>query len=485
MCNSSAHRTEEQRLQALLNYQQRLLPDPTQQDTFKQISLTRPPATVRANRLSPQFDQVLSSLQQLGTTPSWCSEAFELPASIQPPGHSLEHQLGALYVQAKATTLAVETLAPHPGERVLDMAASPGGKTVQLADRMANTGLLLANDVHPKRMPALVGNLERCGVHNAIISRASGTLLARYFHNYFDRILLDAPCSGDGIIRKDRSMLRYWSPSDAQRKSQLQKGLLRAAFHMLRPGGTLVYSTCALTLEENEDSLLGLWHKFSHQIEVLPVDRIEPTPLPPQLAADYPVSFSRFVRVWPHLHNTEGAFVAHLRKTAPTTWTPIADDANTWLAKDQAGPEEARRQLEKRWGFSLPDPPGQTLTTNQRYLSLQPAQTEQFSRHFPYFLKAGMHVGRRHKEYYYLSQQAITLWGDSMAGPRIELTWDQVCQLFKDSTIELAAPLPRRGEVLCSFGPWTLCRGLIEADRKILKSMLPKSLRTQALWHLS
>ena len=263
------------KLQALLQYIGRLLPNDQERAAFDQCSRTPPPASLRLNALQAQTRHVRPHLLQRGQSVPWCSEGFALPESDASLGQTIEHAMGAYYVQAKAPMLAVEVLAPQPGERVLDLCAAPGGKATQIAARMQNSGLLLANELQRKRMPALVGNLERCGVANHVLTQAPGTMLARYFPNFFDRILVDAPCSGDGIVRKDQSMLTYWSPQDAQRLAQQQKGLLRAAYAMLRPGGTLVYSTCSLSLEENEEVLLGLLRRYREDVAILPIPEFE------------------------------------------------------------------------------------------------------------------------------------------------------------------------------------------------------------------
>ena len=271
------------KLRALLGHIGHLLPDEQERQAFYRSAHTPPPASLRLNTLQSQSQVLLPHLRQSGEGVPWCEEAFVLPASKKGLGQMLEHAMGAYYIQAKAPMLAVSVLAPQPGERVLDLCAAPGGKTTQIAAQMQNSGLLLANEIQSKRMPALVGNLERCGVANYILSQAPGAMLARYFHNFFDRILVDAPCSGDGIVRKDQNMLKYWSPQDAQRLAQQQIGLLRAAYHMLRPGGTLVYSTCSLSLEENEEVLLGLLRRYGQEVEIRPIDSVESLPLPAPL----------------------------------------------------------------------------------------------------------------------------------------------------------------------------------------------------------
>ena len=311
---------------------------------------------------------------------------------------------------------------------------------------MQNSGLLLANEPQRKRMPALVGNLERCGVANHVLTQAPGTMLTRYFPNFFDRVLVDAPCSGDGIVRKDQNMLTYWSPQDAQHLAQQQKGLLRAAYQMLRPGGTLVYSTCSLSLEENEEVLLGLLRRYKEDVAILPITEFEGPPLPNALATQFPAEFTRCVRVWPHHHDTEGAFVVRLSKRAPT---PSLEDAPDWAASttDPAA-AESRRAIEDRWSGTLPCPSDQIFTLSNRHLCRQPALGPAIQEHLPYFVRGGMKVARPHKGYHYLSQQTVALWGHLMQGPSIELSWAQLQDLFAgrplycDPPTGLKAPPP-------------------------------------------
>ena len=196
-------------------------------------------------------------------------------------------------------------------------------------------------------------------------------MLTRYFPNFFDRILVDAPCSGDGIVRKDRNMLTYWSPQDAQHLAQQQKGLLRAAYQMLRPGGTLVYSTCSLSLEENEEVLLGLLRRYKEDVAILPIAEFAGPPLPDALAAQFPAEFARCIRVWPHHHDTEGAFVARLSKRAPT---PSLEDAPDWdTSTTDPAAAESRRAIEDRWNGTLPCPSDQIFTLSSRHLCRQPS----------------------------------------------------------------------------------------------------------------
>ena len=462
------------KLQALLQYIGRLLPNDQERTAFYQCSRTPPPASLRLNALQTQARYVRSHLHQRGQIVPWCSEGFSLPESDASLGQTIEYAMGAYYVQAKAPMLAVEVLAPQPGERVLDLCAAPGGKATQIAVRMQNSGLLVANEPQRKRMPALVGNLERCGVANHVLTQAPGTMLTRYFPNFFDRILVDAPCSGDGIVRKDKNMLTYWSPQDAQRLAQQQKGLLRAAYQMLRPGGTLVYSTCSLSLEENEEVLLGLLRRYGEDVAILPIAEFEGPPLPDALADQFPAEFARCVRVWPHHHDTEGAFVARLSKRAPT---PSLEDAPAWdTSVTDPAAAESRRAIEDRWSGALPCPSDQIFTLSNRHLCRQPALGPAIQEHLPHFVRGGMKVARPHKGYHYLSQQTVALWGHLMQGPSIELNWSQLQELFEGRPLYCDPPTGLKGEIFCRFGPWTVCRAIAREEGRLIEGMLPRAL---------
>lgn len=476
---------EAARLEALLAHLEQLLPAGEQRAAFRRATLEAPPPTLRLNPLRLQPRALEAWLRQGAEAVPWCAQAFVLADSEQRLGSTLEHALGAFYLQAKAPSLAVEALDPQPGEKVLDLAAAPGGKATQIAARLGNTGLLLVNEPAGSRMPALVGNLERCAVGNVVLSKAPGVLLARHFHNYFDRVLLDAPCSGDGVLCKDTRMLDYWSPEEAAHKAQQQKGLLRAAFHMLRPGGVLVYSTCSLSLTENEEVLSALLRRHGTHIEVLPVAGLAPAALPPEVASRFPEDFARMRRIWPHLHRTEGAFVAALRKRESTAWEVVEGDASEWEeANEEGAAAPVRAALEERWGFELALPAGQALVLEGRHLTMEPRLAAGMRAHLPYFVRAGLHLARRQKEHYFLSQGAVALWGDRMQGRRVQLEWGQIQALFRGEVLVLDPPVPQRGEVLCSFGEWTVCWGLIEEQGHRLRGMVPKWARKPKLERL-
>jgi 16S rRNA (cytosine1407-C5)-methyltransferase len=473
---------DDERLEKLLAHLQVLLPDASQVSQFRQAMLTEPGVDVRLSRLLPVARRFAPGLRSVSAPVPWCDDALRLPPELAAiVSHSLEFRLGALYLQAKATTLAVAALDPRPGELVLDLAAAPGGKATQIATVMGNTGLLVVNEPRHKRLASLVGNLERCGAHNTLVTSVLGAHLARCFHNVFDRVLLDAPCSGDGIVCKDRSMLRFWSPEDAVHKSAQQIGLLRAAFHMLRPGGRLVYSTCSLSTEENEDALLGLQKQFGRLVDIQVVPHIVDGDLAPEQLARYPEAFAGCARVWPHLHSTEGAFVAVIGKLGESEWFAVEEDAGPLLRHQSATPDAEGwlQRIAARWDFTPDMPPGYEVAAHGRHLDLRPAGAALLADR-AWYVRSGMRLASLHKNHFFLSQQAVSLWGAQAQQRRLDVDLDQLQSLFRGEPCPIESP-PLTGEVLCFHDELPICRGVVSRDGATLSGYVPKVARTVRL----
>ena len=261
-------------------------------------------------------------------------------------------------------------------------------------------------------------------MHNCVLTKAPGTVLARYFHNWFDRVLLDVPCSGDGILRKNEGVLRYWSPEDAVRKSQQQLGLARAAFHMLRPGGTLVYSSCSLSTEENEDVLLALLRTNPDQAEVTPIDqpdlgpRLRQTRLPPTRTA-----FAAWRASGPTASRRKEPASPGSASWLPTEWKVV--EAAAGRGDDPPALATNRGMLdglEERWGFRAPLPGDGTLTAEPRHLQVRPRSWATLAA-LPFYLRSGMKIASIHKGHPYLTHQAATLWGGGMTRRLLPLEW--------------------------------------------------------------
>ncbi len=249
----------------------------------------------------------------------WSRAGFYYPAEARPGPHPYFYA-GLYYIQEPSAQAVAELLAPEPGERVIDLAAAPGGKTTQLAALMENRGLLVANEVDSGRIRGLLDNLERWGSTQTVVQAPLHKLASRW-GGYFDRVLLDAPCSGEGMFRKDPAAARRWGPQSPARAAEVQARLLESAAELLRPGGVLVYSTCTFSPEENEGVVAAFLRQNPHFA-------VENARLHPAFAAGVPAwgggdeRLAQTARLWPHRLRGEGHFLARLRKTDGSEGSP-------------------------------------------------------------------------------------------------------------------------------------------------------------------
>lgn len=272
----------------------------------------------------------------------WVSEGFYYEADDRPGKHPY-HEAGLYYIQ-EPSAMAVATLAEvKPGERVLDLCAAPGGKTTQLAASLQGQGLLVSNEIHPARAKILAQNVERMGIPNAIVTNETPKALAKRFPEFFDRIVVDAPCSGEGMFRKDEEACNHWSIQNVEMCAQRQEEILQCAAKMLRPGGTLVYSTCTFAPEENEGSI-NTFLKENPDFMIKKVTAYEgfSTGRPEWAQADEQVAHT--FRLWPHLLEGEGHYVAVLQKQGDSPANEITEklpaiDRNTWNLYEQFAKE--------------------------------------------------------------------------------------------------------------------------------------------------
>ena len=223
------------------------------------------------------------------------------------PGLHVYHEAGVYYLQEASAMAPVALLDPKPGEWVCDLCAAPGGKTTQIAGRMGGSGLLLCNEVNPKRAKILARNVERMGIANALVTNEHPAALASRLAGQFDRVLIDAPCSGEGMFRKEEAAVTDWSPETVSMCARRQWEILCTGADLVRPGGRLVYSTCTFAPEENEETV-------SRFLESHPdfVPEAVDAPL-------FAVSGDGMYRMWPHKLLGEGHFAAVLRRLGDET----------------------------------------------------------------------------------------------------------------------------------------------------------------------
>lgn len=242
----------------------------------------------------------------------WTETGFYYGREDRPGRHPF-HEAGLYYIQ-EPSAMAVGSLgAPRPGERVLDLCAAPGGKATHLAASMGGQGLLVSNEIHPARAKILSSNVERMGISNCVVTNEKPEVLAQRFPGFFDRIVVDAPCSGEGMFRKEEQAAGMWSLENVSMCAGRQQEILHAAAGMLRPGGILVYSTCTFAPEENEGSVSRFLdsHGEFHVKKVSAWEEFAPGV--PEWSGARPETADTF-RLWPHRLEGEGHFIAVLQK---------------------------------------------------------------------------------------------------------------------------------------------------------------------------
>lgn len=316
--------------------------------------------SIRVNTLKISVTDFLTLVSpynwQLTPVP-WCEEGFWIERDDEealPLGSTAEHLSGLFYIQEASSMLPVAALFAdgNTPDRVMDVAAAPGSKTTQIAARMGNHGAILANEFSASRVKVLHANISRCGIHNVALTHFDGRVFGAALPEAFDAILLDAPCSGEGVVRKDPDALKNWSVESNLDIAATQRELIDSAFHALRPGGTLVYSTCTLNRDENEDVCLWLKAQYPDAVEFLPLGELFSS-------AKEALTPEGFLHVFPQIYDCEGFFVARLRKICAIAPLPapkfkVGNFPFTPLkGREAAQTEEAARKAGISWDESL------------------------------------------------------------------------------------------------------------------------------------
>lgn len=288
---------------------------------FKKYSLSFLRRSIRVNTIKISVDELKKRLEKnwnLEQTP-WCNEGFyieHIKKERRDIGNLIEHSLGYFYIQEAASMIPPLVLGPKENDAVLDIAASPGSKSTQIAALMNNKGILIANDYTTQRIKPLSLNIQRCGITNCIITLMQGQWFKRS-NIEFDKILVDAPCSGTGTIRKSLKTLRIWNPNMIKRLSITQKQLIETAFGILKQNETMVYSTCSLEPEENEAVVDFLINKYENaKLEEIKLENIKRSePILEFENNKYDEEVKKCLRIWPQDNDTEGFFVAKIKKS--------------------------------------------------------------------------------------------------------------------------------------------------------------------------
>jgi NOL1/NOP2/sun family putative RNA methylase len=295
---------------------------------------------LRINPLKNDVDSFMRINPFSLTSVPWCPTGFYY-SELDRPGKHPYHSAGLYYIQEPSAMSVAEILDPKPGETILDLCAAPGGKSTQIAGAMQGEGLLITNEIHPVRVKALSENIERCGVRNALVTNESPERLAERFPAFFDRILADAPCSGEGMFRKLEEACTDWSKGKVEQCAALQRMILDTAATMLKPGGVLVYSTCTFNPQENEQSIYRFLTNHP-EFELMAIHQTAGIREGRPEWGENLTDLQKTIRLWPHHIQGEGHFVAKMKKgegtlpKAPKPHKPKIDRGSLQLFKDFA-----------------------------------------------------------------------------------------------------------------------------------------------------
>lgn len=405
-------------------------------------SLERPRAV--ALRFNPMKGE-RPVLPFVGAPVPWEPEGFYYDPQTR-PGLHVYHEAGVYYLQEASAMAPVALLDPKPGERICDLCAAPGGKTTQIAGRMLGRGFLVCNEINPKRAKILSRNIERMGVANALVTNEHPETLASRFPGFFDRVLVDAPCSGEGMFRKEEAAVTDWSQETVQMCARRQREILDSAARLVRPGGRLVYSTCTFAPEEDEETLAAF-------LEAHPEFAPEPVEAPWFVSGE-----NASYRMWPHKLLGEGHFAAVLRKTG-------GESGEVPACPGEKCPK-AWESFAKELDITLPE--GKAVSFGQ---SLYWAPTELPELNRLKVLRPGLELGTERKGRFEPAH-ALALWLKTCA----------VTESFPPESPEMKAylhgdvvPSGKKGWCLVQAGGYAIGWG--KGDGSVLKNHYPKGLR--------
>ncbi len=441
---------------------------------------------VNTGRMSAEEFRTISPWQ-LDQIP-WCKNGFYLSedALLTPPSRHPYYYAGLYYLQEPSAMLPAAALPVEPGDRVLDLCAAPGGKSTALAEKLNGEGVLLCNDISASRAKALIKNLELFGVRNAVVTAEEPERLAAAFPDYFDKILIDAPCSGEGMFRKSASMISDWTIEKRAEYAAIQRSILPHALRMLRPGGMLLYSTCTYAPEEDEGSVQFLLDLPEAREKGLKLERIPLLegflPGNPEWIPNGSQELEYTVHLIPHRVRGEGHFAALLRSEIP-------EEAKSSKDRNTDGSFSGRRSSSVRTGVLLQkkhpefasfaarirrdwDP--ERLVDQNGYLSYVPEDRRLRELRNLRVLRRGLFLGEVKKNRFEPSQAlAMTLSPDSFDNClSLSPSDERVIRYLRGETLEYAPQEAEEGWVLVTLGRLPLGFGKA-ANGQIKNKYLP------------
>ncbi|MCG3722075.1 16S rRNA (cytosine(1407)-C(5))-methyltransferase RsmF [Vibrio cincinnatiensis] len=427
--------------------------------------------SIRVNTLKnsvPEFiERAKNKGWQLEPVP-WCEQGFWISAdeSEVSLGNTAEHMAGLFYIQEASSMMPVSALFMQqetPVNTVLDMAAAPGSKTTQIAAMMNNHGVLVANEYSASRVKILHANIERCGIRNVALSNFDGQVFGGWLPEQFDAVLLDAPCSGEGTVRKDPDAMKNWSKESVLSIASTQKNLIESAFQALKVGGVMVYSTCTLSREENQEVCWHLKQIYGDAVSFEPLDSLFEQ-------ASQAVTDEGFLHIFPQLYDCEGFFVARIRKHASVP-SPEVKKRLGKFPFEKASPKvcaEISEHLERSLGITLPE--ASTVWQRDNDVWLFPTALEPMLNELR-FSRMGIKIAESHKHGYRWQHQVASTLAEGNSIHRVTLTKEEAREWFMGRDIRPQQTVGQ-GETVVYYDGYAIGLGKWVGNR--LKNGLPR-----------
>ena len=431
--------------------------------------------SIRVNTLKISIDEFQQIANQYGwklANIPWCAEGFwienEEKLATTSFGNLPEHIQGLFYIQEASSMLPPNALLQDcqlEAPRVVDMAAAPGSKTTQLSAMLNNRGIILANELSASRLKSLHRNLVRCGVLNVCMSHLDARKIGEFMPGQFDYVLLDAPCGGEGTVRKDQNALANWQLEKVKELAELQKQLILSAYSSLKPGGVLVYSTCTLSLEENHHVANFLLEKTDAQVISLKNLFVE---------AEKALTAQGFLHILPNIFDSEGFFVAKFKKPyncAPAK-SPIEIYSSPFEPISRKMYQTLTQYYQKHFGFNI-------FQKNFKFMERKkeiwvfPEDIECINRYIK-VNRAGMKIAEVYPNKIRTSHELACCFGYLFEKQKLELDSEQFACFLKGQNLNVEAPFLNDGEVLLTFKEHVI--GIAQKQNKKLKSGLPREL---------
>lgn len=432
-------------------------------------SLERPlKKGIRMNPLKTDRDTFVSlfdggAFSLLGEIP-WCPGGFYIDGEAM-PGRSVYHDMGLFYVQEPSAMAVAESLSARPGERVLDLCAAPGGKTTHIAGMMKGEGLIVSNEIVYDRARVLSQNIERMGVRNCVVTSEAPSGLAAHFSGFFDRVLVDAPCSGEGMFRTKEAAVPEWSAQNVGRCVVRAREIAECAVSMLKDGGLMVYSTCTFEAAENEEMIDWILSIFP-EMELCPeIPSYVEKSVSPGIygkAGTY--------RIWPHRQEGEGHFFAVLRKKGDGSLPENKSVKNKKGLNLSAAAEKMFTDFCDDIGI---DAPGGMLFQKNDTLYLVPEEMPQAVLKKIKVLRGGLELGTVKRERFEPSfALALSMAGEELSSVKAFEVNDPLPYLRGD-TIACGADI--KGWLVVTYNGFPM--GFGKAAGGVIKNHYPKGLR--------